>query len=163
MIPKVMWISAGYLWQNFFYSVWQQRTEHWSSHLINVIWSVNWKEPSWPCDFCSLRMGDKIFHPSFWSWWTEMIRIIGDLTGEERDTKSGKQEKRNVKWNFCLVTRSENKSYHHRSDPRMVWINPISIQHLFKIVQKETQKFCDRKVREKTKKKWTCNFSVGIK
>ena len=34
------------------------------------------------------------------------------------------------------------------------------------IVKKETQKFCDRKVRQekkKKKKKWTCNLSVAIK
>lgn len=62
-----------------------------------------------------------------------------------------------------MVKRSENKLYHHRSDLRMVWINPIFIQHFFKTVKKETQKFCDRKVRQKKKKKRTCNFSVGIK
>ena len=54
-----------------------------------------------------------------------MMRIKGDPTGEERDTEHGKQEKRNVKGNFCVVKRSENKLYHHRSDLRMVWINPI--------------------------------------
>ena len=44
----------------------------------------------------------------------------------------------------------------------MVGTNPVSARDVFKTVKKETQKFCGRKVKQ-NEKKWTCNFSVGVK
>lgn len=78
---------------------------------------------------------------------------------EKKGIEYERQEKRNGKKKrfYCLVQRNEYKLYHPPNDLRTVGINPVSIRDVHRRVKKETQKFCDRKVKQ-NKKKWTCNF-----